>query len=119
MMSRTLGAPLGGTTLAGQKGFDPRVVRSIVPPNFWSGAGSCLPEILLLAAGEPGGDPFPFPFSLAALTSSSALASAIARSRPLVAPSEQQESAAAFSFPSSVLGTREGMDRCRSVDSEL
>src|SRR5512137_2248063 len=54
MMSSTLGAPLGGTIRAGQKGFEPLVERSIVPPNFCGGAGSCLPSRVRVALGEPG-----------------------------------------------------------------
>src|SRR2546425_11811843 len=53
MMSKTLGAPFGGTTRAGQYGFDPAVVRSILPPNFCGGGGSCVPSMTVVAAGEP------------------------------------------------------------------
>src|SRR5438093_9342421 len=55
MMSKTLGAPFGGTTRAGQYGFDPAVVRSILPPNFCGGGGSCVPSMTVVAAGEPAG----------------------------------------------------------------
>src|SRR5262245_66672925 len=55
MMSSTFGAPLGGTIRAGQYGVEPFVVRSIFPPNFCGGAGSCVPSIVMVALGEPGG----------------------------------------------------------------
>ena len=54
MMSSTLGAPFGGTTRAGQNGFEPFVERSILPPNFCGGGGSCLPSMVVVAEGEPG-----------------------------------------------------------------
>src|SRR5262245_1820244 len=55
MMSRTLGAPFFGVTFAGQKGCDLAAMRSICPPNFDGGGGSCLPSIVVVAAGDPGG----------------------------------------------------------------
>ena len=42
MISSTLGAPFGGTIRAGQYGFEPPVVRSILPPNFCGGGGNLL-----------------------------------------------------------------------------
>ena len=51
-----LGAPLGGTIRGGQYGLDSGAVRSIWPPNFGLGAGSCLPLIVVVALGEPGAD---------------------------------------------------------------
>src|SRR5438046_5986908 len=54
MISSTLGAPLGGWIRAGQYGFDPTVVRSILPPNFCGGAGIWSPWIVIVALGEPG-----------------------------------------------------------------
>ena len=41
MISRTLGAPLGGTTRGGHQGFDCAALPSILPPNFGGGGGSC------------------------------------------------------------------------------
>src|SRR5262245_14329963 len=54
MINRTFGAPLGGTTLAGQNGLESRASRSIVPPNFCGGGGSWSPGMVMVAAGEPG-----------------------------------------------------------------
>src|SRR5262245_12336283 len=53
MISRTLGAPLGGTTRGAHHGFDCRAPSLITPPNFGSGGGSCLPLIDVVAPGEP------------------------------------------------------------------
>src|SRR5215470_17852536 len=55
MIRSTFGAPFGGTMRAGQYGSEPFVVRSILPPNFCGGGGSCSPLIDIVAAGEPGG----------------------------------------------------------------
>src|SRR2546430_8475734 len=54
MMSSTLGAPFGGSTRGGQYGFDWAALRSILPPNFGGGGGSCFPSSVIVAAGEPG-----------------------------------------------------------------
>src|SRR5215813_2033373 len=54
MIRRPLGASLGGTTRGGQKGVDCATLRSILPPNFKGGCGSCLPSIVVVALGEPG-----------------------------------------------------------------
>ena len=54
MMSSTFGAPLGGTTRAGQYGFDCAAFFSILPPNFCAGGGSCCPGIDVVAPGDPG-----------------------------------------------------------------
>src|SRR4051812_47369121 len=53
-MSRTLGAPLGGTTRGAHQAFDFKEESLISPPNFESGAGNCLPEIVVVPPGEPG-----------------------------------------------------------------
>src|SRR5690349_21812928 len=53
MMSRTFGAPLGGTSRGGHQVFEPWRVSLITPPNFGSGAGSCLPLTVVVALGEP------------------------------------------------------------------
>src|SRR5678810_447789 len=53
MMSRTLGAPLGGTTRGGHQGFDCLTVSSIEPPNCGGGGGSCFPLMVVVALGEP------------------------------------------------------------------
>jgi hypothetical protein len=52
-MSRTFGAPLGGTTLGGHHAFDSKAFSLITPLNFGSGGGSCLPDIVVVALGEP------------------------------------------------------------------
>src|SRR5262245_17642416 len=54
MMSRMLGAPLGGTTRGGQYGFESTALSLITPPNFGSGGGSCFPLIVVVALGDPG-----------------------------------------------------------------
>src|SRR5213596_1709297 len=53
MMSRMLGAPLGGTTRGGHHDFDSVAFSLITPPNFGSGGGSCLPSMVVVALGEP------------------------------------------------------------------
>src|SRR5271157_6040333 len=55
MISRMFGAPLGGTTRAGQYGVDCAVFRPIFPSNFCGGGGSCFPSMVVVAQGEPGG----------------------------------------------------------------
>src|SRR5215469_1720039 len=54
MIRRTLGAPCGGTTRAGQYGFDWSACRPISPPNFGGGGGRYFPSIVVVAPGEPG-----------------------------------------------------------------
>jgi hypothetical protein len=54
MMRRTLGAPFGGTTWAGQYGFDWLASRLISPPNFCGGGGRYFPSMVVVALGEPG-----------------------------------------------------------------
>src|SRR6476646_3739192 len=54
MMSRMLGAPLGGTTVGGHHGLESVAISLITPPNFGSGGGSCFPSMVVVAPGEPG-----------------------------------------------------------------
>src|SRR6186713_2855008 len=54
MISKTLGAPLGGTTLGGQYGLDSWASILIVPPNGAGGFGRYLPSIVVVALGDPG-----------------------------------------------------------------
>jgi hypothetical protein len=54
MIRRTLGAPLGGTTVGGQYGLESGALRPISPPNFGGGFGKYLPSIVVVALGEPG-----------------------------------------------------------------
>src|SRR5439155_9511592 len=54
MMSRMLGAPLGGTTVGGHHGLESVALSLITPPNFGSGGGSCFPSMVVVAPGEPG-----------------------------------------------------------------
>jgi len=54
MIRSTLGAPFGGTTRAGQYGFESLASRSILPPNFCGGGGSWSPGIVIVAAGSRG-----------------------------------------------------------------
>ena len=41
MMSRTLGAPFGGTIRGGHQGVESLALSLITPPNFGGGGGSC------------------------------------------------------------------------------
>src|SRR5262245_3283256 len=54
MISRTFGAPLGGTTLGGHQGFEFFASSLISPPNIGGDGGSCAPPIVVVALGEPG-----------------------------------------------------------------
>src|SRR5262244_546879 len=54
MISKTLGAPFGGTTLAGQNGLESFESKLIVPPKGGAGGGRCFPSIVVVASGEPG-----------------------------------------------------------------
>src|SRR5215471_3861218 len=54
MISRMFGAPFGGTTRAGQPGFDWSTLRLIWPSNFGGGGGRYRPSIVVVASGEPG-----------------------------------------------------------------
>ena len=54
MMSRTFGAPFGGTMRGGHQGVDSEAFSLITPPNVGSGGGSCVPSIVVVAVGEPG-----------------------------------------------------------------
>src|SRR5262249_8116584 len=54
IISSTFGAPWGGTTRAGQYGVDCAALRSTFPLNSWSGGGSWLPSMVVVALGEPG-----------------------------------------------------------------
>src|ERR1700730_14847964 len=54
MISRMLGAPLGGTTRGGHHGLESLALSLISPPNFIGGGGSCFPSSVTVAPGEPG-----------------------------------------------------------------
>ena len=54
MISRTFGAPLGGTTVGGQPGLESAVLRLILPAKGGGGFGMYLPSIVVVALGEPG-----------------------------------------------------------------
>src|SRR5689334_5021471 len=54
MISSTLGAPLGGTTVGGQNGFDCSALKLITPPTFGGGGGRYFPSMVVVALGEPG-----------------------------------------------------------------
>src|SRR5215470_17497399 len=54
MISRTLGAPFGGTTVAGQNGLESFASKLIVPPKGEAGGGRYFPSIVVVASGEPG-----------------------------------------------------------------
>src|SRR5271167_4742517 len=53
MMSRILGAPLGGTIRGGHQGLESFTFSLITPPNCGGGDGSCFPPIVVVALGEP------------------------------------------------------------------
>src|SRR6476469_9312478 len=53
MITKTLGAPFGGTTRGGHHALDSVAFSLITPPNFGSGGGSCFPLIVVVALGEP------------------------------------------------------------------
>src|SRR5712691_397753 len=53
MISSTLGAPLGGTTVGGHQVFESVASCLMTPPNGGGGAGSCLPSMVVVALGEP------------------------------------------------------------------
>src|SRR5215204_1069350 len=63
MISRTLGAPLGGTTVGGHHGLESLAFSLITPPNFGSGAGTWFPLIVVVALGEPGVPVVCWPFA--------------------------------------------------------
>jgi len=54
MISSTFGASFGGTMRGAHQIFDCSAVSLISPPNLGSGAGSCLPLIVVVALAEPG-----------------------------------------------------------------
>jgi hypothetical protein len=64
MISRTLGAPLGGTTVGGHQGFESFASSLIMPSNFGGGGGSCLPSIVVVALGDPGSPVICWAFTL-------------------------------------------------------
>ena len=83
MISRTLGASLGGTTLGAHHGVDCSAPSLMTPPNAGSGGGSCVFGIVVVALGEPG-----VPVVCCARTSSAPMpsraevASSVRRNRP-------------------------------------
>src|SRR5215469_12277451 len=54
MITKMLGAPLGGTTRGGQHGLDSLALRLISPPKGAGGFGRYLPSTVVVAAGEHG-----------------------------------------------------------------
>src|SRR5271169_3062511 len=52
-ISKMFGAPFGGTTRAGQAGFESAALRLIWPSNFCGGGGMYRPSIVVVASGEP------------------------------------------------------------------
>src|SRR5271165_1844076 len=53
MMSRMLGAPLGGTTRGGHHVLESVAFSLITPPNGGGGAGIWFPLIVVVALGSP------------------------------------------------------------------
>jgi hypothetical protein len=94
MISSTLGAPLGGTTVAGQPGLELAALRLILPVNGGGGFGRYLPSIVVVALGDPGA-----PFDAAAADAELVAAdgsSAIAKSWFFDVPSVKQTDDLAF-----------------------
>jgi hypothetical protein len=54
MISKTLGAPLGGTKRGGHHGVESLALSLMIPPNGGGGDGSCEPSTVVVALGEPG-----------------------------------------------------------------
>src|SRR5262245_31497883 len=54
MIRRSLGGPFGGTTRAGQAGWDWAALGQILPSNFCGGLGRFLPSMVVVALREPG-----------------------------------------------------------------
>src|SRR5271156_3682216 len=54
MISKTFGAPLGGTMRGGHHGVESVALCLITPPNFGGGGGICFPSMVVVALGEPG-----------------------------------------------------------------
>src|SRR6185436_139298 len=53
MISSTLGAPLGGTTVGGQPGLESTALRLILPAKGGGGLGIYFPSRVVVAPGEP------------------------------------------------------------------
>src|ERR1700719_1787503 len=53
MMSRMLGAPLGGATRGGHHGVESLALSLITPPNGIGGGGSCFPSSVTVELGSP------------------------------------------------------------------
>jgi hypothetical protein len=53
MMSRTFGAPFGGTTRIGQLGVDCAAFGAIWPVKVCGGGGKYRPSMVVVASGEP------------------------------------------------------------------
>src|ERR1035438_4577158 len=53
MMSKILGASLGGTTVGAHHDFESAAFSLITPPNFGSGGGNCPPLMVVVALGAP------------------------------------------------------------------
>ena len=53
MISRMLGAPLGGTMRGAHHGVDVSASSLITPPKGVVGAGSCVPSMVVVAPGLP------------------------------------------------------------------
>jgi hypothetical protein len=55
MISSTLGAPFGGTTVGGHQGLEVLASWVITPPKAGGGGGSWSPRIVVVALGAPRG----------------------------------------------------------------
>src|SRR5262245_45600809 len=95
MMSSTLGAPLGGTTLAGQAGLDSLASSLITPRKGCGGGGSCSPSIVVVALGEPGVPVVWMPGAAACWAFDGDTAALFEDSQPGSAPSESTSNTAA------------------------
>src|SRR5215467_6387084 len=54
IINRMLGAPFGGTILAGQQGVDWAALRLMTPPNFWGAEGRDLVSRERVSVGAQG-----------------------------------------------------------------
>src|SRR5690349_12930260 len=54
MMSKTLGAPFGGTTRGAHHAFESDAFSWMTPPNCGGTGGNCFPVIVVVAPGDPG-----------------------------------------------------------------
>src|SRR5271156_3066014 len=79
MISKTLGAPLGGTMRGGHHGLESVALSLITPPNFGGGGGICFPSMEVVPLGVPDVSVACCAFPLAATSPSAVTSAAMAR----------------------------------------